>query len=178
MSPTVINFMTATVLAAVLGGCGLTQRVADNTTATAKAIFYKQVTTLHLDFSGRVALNTDRLDMNGLSVPTLVRIYQLRDRKALVQATYDELLAQSDSTLGADLLAQRAIVVKPGGGAQVSIPMEPGAQFVAVAAFFRTPDTELGSWRVVLARNELDPDQPRVIELGGNRLSVRPRGKE
>lgn len=178
MSPTVINCMTATMLAAVLGGCGLTQRVADNTTATAKAIFYKQVTTLHLDFSGRVALNTDRLDMNGLSVPTLVRIYQLRDRKALEQATYDELLAQSDSTLGADLLAQRAIVVKPGEGAQASLPMEPDAQFVAVAAFFRAPDIELGSWRVVLARNELDPDRPRVIELADNRLSVRPRDKE
>ena len=48
---------TAVALAILLGGCGLTQKVVDGTASTAHAIFYKQVKTLHLDFTGRAAMN-------------------------------------------------------------------------------------------------------------------------
>ena len=175
---TASNFMTLAAVSAWLGGCGLSQTVADSTTATAKAIFYTQVKTLHLDFSARVALNTDKTDMSGLSVPTLERVYQLRGDRAVEKATYDSLLSQGDSVLSADLLNERTLVVKPGEGAQLSMPMDQGAQFVTVVALFRSPDTHLNTWRLTLSRNELDPDKPRVIELGDNRLSLRPLVKE
>ena len=50
----------------VLAGCGLTQSVADGTASVTKSIFYKQIKTLHLDFSAREALNTDANDMSAL----------------------------------------------------------------------------------------------------------------
>ncbi len=56
--------------------------------------------------------------------------------------------------------------------------MAPDAEFVTVVALFRTPDTQLNTWRLTLRRNDLDPDQPRVIELGDNRLTLRPLVKE
>ncbi|VVN65814.1 type VI secretion system lipoprotein TssJ [Pseudomonas fluorescens] len=178
MSHTFFKALMLAASGALLGGCGLTQTVTDGTTSTAGAIFYKQVKTLHLDFSGRAAMNTDAADMSALSVPTLVRVYQLRDSKALEKATYDSVLSNGDNVLRADLLDERALVVKPGEGAQLNVPMDRGAQFVAVVALFREPDTRMNTWRLTLARDDLEPDRARVIELGDDRLTLRPLAKE
>ncbi|MCO6060490.1 type VI secretion system lipoprotein TssJ [Pseudomonas sp. MOB-449] len=171
------SFLLA-MLGALLSGCGLYQGVTDAGTSTAKAIFYKQVRTLHLDFSGRAAMNTDSLDMNALSVPTLVRVYQLRDRTDFEKATYERLLSHADTVLASDLLDQRAVVVKPDEGAQLNVPMDKAAQVVAVVALFRQPDTAKNSWRLVLTHDDLDPDRARVIELGDNSLVLRPLPRE
>jgi len=166
------------VMFAALSGCGLAQTVADGTASTAKAIFYKQVKTLHLDFSARTALNTAATDMSALSVPTLVRVYQLRDSKAVEQATYDGLLGDDNQLLASALLDKRSVVVKPEEGAQLNVPMDKDAQFVTVVALFRSPDTQLNTWRLTLTRDDLDPDRARVIELGDNRLTLRPLAKD
>jgi len=178
MSRIPCNAITLIGLATLLGGCGLVQSVTDATTSTTEAIFYKQVKILHLDLSARTAMNTDSTDMRALSVPTLVRIYQLRDSKSLHKATYDQILSDSDKALGADLLGEHSQVVKPGEGVQLNVPLNKDTQFVAVAALFREPDNSANSWRLMLTRDELDPDQPRVIELGDNRLTLRALSKE
>lgn len=171
---TVLNVLTLAVLAASAAGCGLAQTVTEGTAASTRAMFYKQVKTLHLDFSGRAALNTDPKDTGGFAVPTLVRVYQLRTRKALEQMSYDNLLTHGDRLLRNDLLSERTVVIKPGENAQLSMPLDREAEFVAVVALLRTPDTELNSWRLILARNDLNADNARVIALGDNRLSLRP----
>jgi type VI secretion system protein VasD len=178
MLRTVFNVSKVALLGALLAGCGVTQTVSDATTSTAKAIFYKQVKVLHLDFTGRAAINTDTRGMTGLSVPTVVRVYQLRDDKALEKAGYDRVLSNGDRVLRADLLEQRALVVNPGEGAQLSVPLDKDAQFVVVVALFRAPDTQINSWRLTLTRDDLDPDRARVIELGNNRLTLQPLAKE
>jgi type VI secretion system protein VasD len=116
--------------------------------------------------------------MNDLSVPTLVRVYQLRDGKTVEKATYDALVSDDDNLLRSDLLDTRAVVVKPGEGTQLSVPMDKDARFVSVIALFRQPDTQTNTWRLTMNRDELDPDQARVIELGDNRLTLRPLAKE
>lgn len=178
MSRTVCNSLKVAALGALLGGCGLTQTVTDTTASTANAIFYKQVKTLHLDISGRAALNTAATDMSALSVPTMVRVYQLRDSRTVGQASYDSLLSDGDSVLNADLLAQQTVVVKPGEGAQLNVPLDTNAQFVAVVALFHTPDTQTNTWRLILSRDDLQAEWARVIELGDNRLTLRPLTKE
>lgn len=174
---TVFNLTLLGALAG-LGGCGMVQAVVDSTASAASAMFYKQVKTLHLDFDGRAAMNTDLANMSGLSVATLVRVYQLRDSKALEKVTYDNLLSQGDHVFRGDLLSERTIVIKPGEGVQLSIPLEQEAAFVAVVAMFRSPDTHANAWRLVLSRNDLDPDLPRVVALDDNRLTLRPQSKE
>ncbi|TBM29559.1 type VI secretion system lipoprotein TssJ [Hafnia paralvei] len=165
----------AVVLSALLlAGCGLTQSVADGTVSVTKSIFYKQIKTLHLDFNAREALNTDANDMSALSVPTMVRVYQLLDSKAFEQLDYQSLLVDGDASLKADLLSSREVVVKPGTGALLNMPMEKEAKFVAVVGLFRMPDTQKNSWRLVIDREDLLPDDPRVIELGNNALSLKP----
>jgi type VI secretion system protein VasD len=156
-----------------LAGCGLVQSVSDATANGARAVFYKQVKTLHLDFSARAALNTHTVDMSALSTTTLVRVYQLRDSKSFAQATYERLLNQGADALGPDLLDERAVVIKPGEGAQLSVPMQPDARYVAVVALFRQPDLQENAWRLILSRDELDPELARVVELADNRLLLR-----
>jgi type VI secretion system protein VasD len=178
MSRTVFNLSGVAVLAVLLGGCGLTQTVADGTRSTAKSVFYKQVKTLHLDFTGRAVVNADLADMTGLSVPTVVRVYQLRDNRIVDKATYDALLSDADNVLRADLLDQRAVVVRPEEGAQLNMPLDRAARFVTAVALVRTPDAQLNTWRLTLTRDDLDPDRARVIELRNNRLALKPLAED
>ncbi|RAI65523.1 type VI secretion system lipoprotein TssJ [Pseudomonas fluorescens] len=178
MSRTAINPLMIAALVALLAGCGLTQSASDSTASIGRAMFYKQVKTLHLDLSARAAANTDGADMNALSVPTLVRVYQLRDDKKVQKAAYDSLLGDDDSVLASDLLDMRAVVVKPGEGMQLNVPMDKDARFISVVALFRLPDTERNTWRLTLSRDDLEPDRARVVELGDNRLTLRPLAKE
>ncbi|MNZ10630.1 Type VI secretion lipoprotein [compost metagenome] len=172
------TLLAMATLGLMLGGCGLTQRAVDGGSSIAHGIFYKQVKVLHLDFNARAALNTHSTDMSALSVSTMVRVYQLKDRKTLDSADYQNLLSDGASVMATDLLDERQVVVKPDEGAQLNVPMSGDAQFVAVVALFRSPDTRKGNWRLVLARDELDPDQPRVIELGDNALNLVPLPKK
>lgn len=169
---------TATLACVLVAGCGLTQRAVDGGSTLAHGIFYKQVKVLHLDLNARAALNTQSTDMSGLSLSTMVRVYQLKDRKSMDAADYQGLLNEGDSLLAGDLLDSQRLVVKPDEGAQLNVPLSAEAQYVAVVALFRSPDTENHTWRLLLARDELDPDLPRVIELGDNALHLVPAPKK
>ncbi len=169
---TVCAALTAAVL---LTGCGLTQKVSEGTKAVATSIFYKQVRTLHLDIRARAALNVND---DGIPLPTMIRIYQLKDRKAFDGADYKALSAGDALVIKADLLAEKDIRLKPGEALQIDMPMEETAQYVAVAAMFLSPDQTRNTWRVVIPRKDLDPDKARLIEAGDNRLTLLPvKGK-
>ncbi|MFC0139857.1 type VI secretion system lipoprotein TssJ [Erwinia mallotivora] len=162
------------LLAFSLAGCGVMQSVTDGTKSAFNAVFYKKIKVLHLDFTAREALNTDSRESNSLSEPVVVRVYQLKDRKAFDKMVYQQLLKDGDTLLKADLLATRDVVVKPGGDANLDMPMEEGAQFVAVVGLFRHPDMVNNTWKLVMGREELDPDKPRILEAGNNHLTLQP----
>jgi type VI secretion system protein VasD len=105
-------------------------------------------------------------------------VYQLRDSKALDQATYEGLVKGDESLLDGALLDKRAVVLKPGAGARLSVPMDPQARVVALVGLFRSPDAQANTWRLVLTRDDLDPDRARLIEMGDNQLTLRPLAKE
>jgi hypothetical protein len=54
------------------------------------------------------------------------------------------------------------------------MPMEEGAQFVAVVGLFRHPDMVNNTWKQVIDREDLDPDKPRILEAGNNHLTLQP----
>nr|WP_218168346.1 type VI secretion system lipoprotein TssJ [Pantoea sp. B9002] len=156
----------------LLGGCGLQQKVTDGSFAAFGAIFYKQIKTLHLDFSARESLNSDSREHNPLSQPVMVRVFQLSERKAFDGAVYQQLTGDAADVLRAELLADRDVVLTPGGDVSLNMPMEKEAKFVAVVALFQQPDMAKNSWRLVLERNDLEPDKARVIELSSNSLRL------
>lgn len=162
------------LLALCLSGCGLTQRVSEGTKSAFNAVFYKKINTLHLDFTAPEALNTDARENHSLSEPVVVRIYQLKDRQTFDRLVYQQLLEEGDILLAADLLASRDVVIGPGGDASLNMPLEAEATFVAVVGLFRHPDTQRNTWKQVLAREELDPDKPRIFTAEHNQLRLRP----
>lgn len=162
------------LLAFSLVGCGVTQSVSDGTKSAFNAIFYKKIKVLHLDFTAREALNTDPRESNSLSEPVVVRVCQLKDRKTFDKTIYQQLLQDGDTILKADLLASRDVVMKPGGDANLNMPMEADAQFVAVVGLFRQPDMVNNTWKLVIEREDLDPDKPRILEAGNNHLTLQP----
>nr|WP_193162776.1 type VI secretion system lipoprotein TssJ [Enterobacter ludwigii] len=165
---TVCAALTAAVL---LTGCGLTQKVSEGTKAVATSIFYKQVRTLHLDIRARAALNVND---DGIPLPTMIRIYQLKDRKAFDGADYKALSTGDGQVIKADLLAEKDIRLKPGEAVAVDMPVEEATQFVAVAALFLSPDQPRNTWRLVIPRKDLDPDKARCIEASDNQLILLP----
>ncbi|WP_031280024.1 type VI secretion system lipoprotein TssJ [Pantoea sp. SGAir0430] len=162
------------LLAFSLTGCGVTQGITDGTKSAFNAMFYKKIKVLHLDFTAREALNTDSRESNSLSEPVVIRVWQLKDRKTFDKTIYQQLLRDGDTILKADLLATRDVVVKPGGDANLDMPMEEDAQFVAVAGLFRHPDRVNNTWKLVIGREDLDPDKPRILEAGNNHLTLQP----
>ncbi|EGQ5292419.1 type VI secretion system lipoprotein TssJ [Enterobacter sp. DTU_2021_1002640_1_SI_PRY_ASU_LCPMC_013] len=102
------------------------------------------------------------------------RLRQLNDRKTFDNTEYTDLLAQPDVVLKDSLLTSRQITVNPGQTVNLDIPMDEKAQFVAVVGLFRKPDRTRGTWKKVLSRDSLDPDEPRVIEVRDNTLFLRP----
>ncbi|WP_288445132.1 type VI secretion system lipoprotein TssJ [uncultured Pantoea sp.] len=162
------------LLAFSLAGCGVTQGITDGTKSAFNAVFYKKIKVLHLDFTAREALNTDSRESNSLSEPVVIRVWQLKDRKIFDKTVYQQLLRDGDTILKADLLATRDVVVKPGGDANLDMPMEEDAQFVAVAGLFRHPDRVNNTWKLVIGREDLDPDKPRILEAGNNHLTLQP----
>ncbi|MCS5946452.1 type VI secretion system lipoprotein TssJ [Klebsiella variicola subsp. variicola] len=156
-----------------MSGCGLTQRVSEGTKNAFNAVFYKQINTLHLDFTAREALNTDARENHSLSEPVVVRIYQLKDRQTFDRLVYQQLLEEGDILLAADLLASRDVVISPGGGCQSEYAAGSGGDVVAVVGLFRHPDTDRNTWKQVLGREELDPDKPRIFTAERNQLRLR-----
>ncbi|WP_407437486.1 type VI secretion system lipoprotein TssJ [Lelliottia sp.] len=154
----------------MLAGCGLTQSVTDGTVAVTKSIFYKQIKTLHLDIRAREAVNSNA---GGVPLSTVVRIYQLKDRKTFDTTDYPSLFKADSQAIKADLLAEKDIRLQPGGAVMVDMPMDENTQYVAVAGMFMSPDQVNNTWRVVLSRDDLDPDNARVIEAGNNRLTLK-----
>ena len=162
-----INFVVITGMTSLITGCGLTQKVSEGTVSLTKSIFYKEIKTLHLDLCAREAANKNA---QGIALSTVVRIYQLNDRKAFDSANYQSLFAQDSTVVKADLLAQKDVWVRPGESVTIDIPLEKETQYVAVAGMFISPEQSEDSWRVVLSREDLDPDKARVIELNSQAL--------
>ena len=159
-------------LALSVSGCGLTQKVTDGTVAVTKSIFFTQIKTLHLDIHAREAVNSNA---GGVPLSTVIRIYQLKDRKVFDNTDYPSLFANDSQVVKTDLVEQKDIRLQPGGAVMVDMPMDEAVQYVAIAAMFISPDQANDTWRLVLTRNDLDPDMPRVIEAGNNRLTLKPR---
>ncbi|SAF27793.1 type VI secretion system protein VasD [Enterobacter hormaechei] len=127
---TVTRWWALTLIACgLLTGCGLTQTVTDGTVSITKSIFYKKIKALHLDFTPRTAINAD-----GAQTPlaTMVRVYQLKDRKNIDAADYQTLLRKADTVMKEDELASKELLVMPGGSVTLNMPMDEDAEFVAV----------------------------------------------
>lgn len=158
-------------LCGLLAACGLTQTVTDGTVNVTKSIFYKKIKVLHLDFEPRTAVNADEAQT---PLATMVQVWQLKDRQKVDAADYQKLLRDADTLLKEDIVASKSLLVMPKGSVTLNMPMDEEAKYVAVVGLFNRPDMKNNTWRLVLTRDDLNPDKPRTIELGNGFLTLVP----
>lgn len=159
------------LLCSLLTACGLTQTVSDGTVSATRAIFYKKIKVLRLDFEPRAAINADE---SQAPLATMVQVYQLKDRQKVDAADYQKLLRDADSTLKEDIVASKSLLVMPKGSVTLNMPMNEEAKFVVVVGLFNRPDIKNNTWKLVLSRDDLDPDKPRTIQLNSTGLTLVP----
>ncbi|VVE17203.1 type VI secretion system-associated lipoprotein [Pandoraea cepalis] len=156
----------------LLSACGAWQSVSNGTADAFRAVFYKRVEVVHVDVRARDALNPDDA---GRATSVVVRVYQLKDRERFDAASYDDLLRQDRKVLAGALQASVGAVVNPGASISLAQAIEDETTHVAVVAFFRKPG-ETGTWKHVVAANDLDADEPLKIQLVDDRLDLRDSG--
>lgn len=150
----------------VMAGCGVAQAVGDGTVDAAKWAFTTQVKTMNVDLSGRASLNAD---VQGQSLSTVVRFYQLKDATTFAQLNYAQLQSDDLNLLRTDLLATKDVVLRPGASASVAVPMNPDAQVVGVVAFFREPVQDR-TWKLAIQKKQWKKTDPVKLEVNGNEL--------
>ena len=104
---------------------------------------------LDVTIEGAPRLNPDE---DGQSLPTVVRVYQLRSTGKLDAAEFDALYRSDKAVLGEDLLQVDELTVSPGERVHRSLPRAAEARAVAAVAVVRRPFG--AAWRAAV---ELTP---------------------
>lgn len=130
----------------------------------------------------------------GRPSPVTLRLYQLRDREAFMEASLQELIMQDTETLGAALLSRDSFELCPveqsaaeipdgdmacqGEARAVTLMLAPEVRYLAAMAEFYDVRDPTAQWRAVAAlprddEQGLDPSTTFTITLDGARVAVR-----
>ncbi len=86
-------------------------------------------------------------DDAGQSLPTVIRIYQLKSASKAENAQYEDIYRRDKEVLGDDLLQVDEVVLSPGDIARRTVSGEKGARAVMVVGVFRKPSGN--GWRII-----------------------------
>lgn len=154
-------------LFALLTACGAWQSVKNATADATRAVFIAKVEQMNLVITSRAALNQDG---RGVSLPVVLRVYQLKDAKAFGTATYAQLLAGTGDTLKADVIARDEVTLGPAATVKLSEPMASDAQYVGVVGFFR--DQANAEWQLVIPKTQWKKTDPVKLTVTDNNLEL------
>lgn len=89
----------------------------------------------------------DRVNMDdrGRSLPTVVRLYQLKELTRMENAEFEEVWHRAEDTLGPDLMQMDEVVVYPQQRLERAFERKEEAQYIVGVAWFRRPQGV--SWR-------------------------------
>lgn len=160
MRTTIMRGALGVSLVLALSACGTWQSVKDGTASTTKAIFETKVKQMNLVVTAR-----------GVSLPVVLRIYQLKDDKPFATATYDQVLGGSDA-LKAATLWSRDVTLGPGQRLELSEPMDEAANYVGVAAFYRNTDS--AEWSVLVPKAQWKKTDPVRLLAAERSLEIDP----
>jgi type VI secretion system protein VasD len=154
-------------LLALCTACGTWQVIKDTSVDTTHAIFIAKVKQMNLVIASRSALNQDG---RGVSLPVVLRIYQLKDSKTFETATYSQLLAGTSDALKAGILTKTEVTLTPSTSVRLSEPMADDAQYVGVVAFFR--DHANAEWQLVIPRTQWKKADPVRLSVTDYRVEI------
>ena len=99
----------------------------------------------------RVSLQaSERLNPNehGESLPTSVRVYQLKQAARMEASAFSEVWRAPSAVLVDDLLAVQVVTLFPGQAAELEVALAPDTRFLSGVAIFRQPSGT--QWRSIL----------------------------
>lgn len=162
----IIRGAASVALVLTLSACGTWQSVKDGTVNATKAVFETKVKQMNLVITARDALNQNG---EGVSLPVVLRIAQLKNDKPFATATYAQLLEGNDA-LKAATLWSRDVTLGPGQTLKMSEPIGDEANYVGVAAFFR--DTANAEWSVLISKSQWKKNDPVRLVLVDHTLAL------
>jgi type VI secretion system protein VasD len=86
-------------------------------------------------------------DDSGQSLPTIIRIYQLKAASKAEGAMFEDLYRRDKELLGEDLLQVDEVVLSPGETVRKAVAGDKGARAVMVLGVFRRPSGN--GWRII-----------------------------
>jgi len=153
-------------LALTLSACGTWQSVKDGTLDATRAVFETKVKRMDLSITARAALNQNG---EGVSLPVVLRIWQLKSDGPFATATYAQLLSGTDA-LKAATLWSRDVTLGPGQTLKISEPIGEDANYVGVAAFFR--DRANAEWSMLVPKSQWKKTDPVGLVVTANRMEI------
>lgn len=124
---------------------------------------------LRLRVSASARLNPDD---RGESLPTAVRVYQVKDVARARNVEMGPLLRDPKEALGEGFLTYDEVFVDPGARAEKTVALDKAARAVAIVAVFRRPAGE--SWRDVIELPSSGRSLKLEYDLDEYRMSRRP----
>jgi len=112
----------------------LCQGALSSACSTAAAVGHCRVT---VQIEAKERVNVDR---HGLSLPTTVRLIQLKDVAVFKGAGFEDLWTKAPQVLGEDLVATNEVAVYPGEIRDDIVVVKEDANYLAAVAIFREPD--------------------------------------
>lgn len=142
------------VVATALAACGVTDRASKRVDDTwAGDMLFGDKEKLILTADGGNQLN---LDATGKPLSVVMRVYQLTTLERFASIDADTLWDNPQQALGNTLVESQEITLLPGLGQVDQWPLQPAAQYVGVAAFFR--NDENSRWKVAFDARSLRKD--------------------
>ncbi len=116
---------------------------------------------------------SDRLNPadDGQSLPTVVRVYQLKSPSKMESADFAQLYRADREVLGDDLLSVEELTMTPGSQVERKLPRNPQARALAVVVMVRRPAGD--AWRAVTDLAAAAGKGPLVYRLQEYRIDLR-----
>ena len=157
-----------------IAGCGVGARVGDHLDGGLGDMFFSRSKAVTVQMTGDEKLNPDP---TGKPLSVVVRVYQLNAIDAFRAADMDALWMSGKGVLGDALLSERTVTLVPNSALNDSSKLSEDAQYIGVAAFFRSAAG--ASWHVAFSAQALRKDgilfssQGIQLVLKDNRIEVK-----
>lgn len=146
--------LTVLLITAALAACGVTDRAGkrvDDTWVGDMLFGDKEKLILTADGGNRLNLADD-----GKPLSVVLRVYQLTSLERFASSDADTLWAEPQQALGNTLIETQEITLLPGIGQVDQWPLQPAANYVGMAAFFRLEQN--ARWKVAFDARSLRKD--------------------
>lgn len=110
-------------------------------------------------------------DLAGDALPTELRIYQLRDARALDMASFEDVWQGASGVLGDALVSEETLTVYPGDRLERELRPAPEASVIVAVVIVRQPAGR--TWRAVVPMNRREATDESCPVLEPARLLLR-----